>query len=91
MTTASQQTQELVAIEGGAASAAALMVTAAYAQPAPAGQEVEELVVTGTRGEARSRLESLSPVDVVTSASLEKQGRTELAALLAREDVLSAA
>jgi iron complex outermembrane receptor protein len=66
-----------------AASAAALVTTAAYAQPAPAGQEVEELVVTGTRGEARSRLESLSPVDVVTSANLEKQGRTELAAQLA--------
>jgi len=66
-----------------AASAAALMASAAYAQPAPAGQAVEELVVTGTRGEARSRLESLSPVDVVTSANLEKQGRTELAAQLA--------
>jgi iron complex outermembrane receptor protein len=66
-----------------AASAAALIASAANAQPAPAGQEVEELVVTGTRGDARSRLESLSPVDVVSAKALQKQGSTELATQLA--------
>ncbi|RAK61278.1 TonB-dependent receptor [Phenylobacterium hankyongense] len=64
-----------------AASAASLLATAAAAQPAPAG-EVEELVVTGSRGDARSRLESLAPVDVVSAVNLQKQGRTELAAAL---------
>jgi len=65
-----------------AASAAALVATAASAQPA-ADNQVEELVVTGTRGDARSRLESLSPVDVVSATALQKQGSTELAAQLA--------
>ena len=66
-----------------AASAAALASTPALAQPAAGAQQVEELVVTGTRGDARSRLESLSPVDVVSATSLQKQGSTELAAQLA--------
>jgi iron complex outermembrane receptor protein len=66
-----------------AASAAALVSMPAFAQTAPGAQQVEELVVTGTRGDARSRLESLSPVDVVSAAALQKQGSTELAAQLA--------
>lgn len=65
-----------------AASAASLLASAAAAQPA-AGGEVEELVVTGTRTEGRSRLESLAPVDVITAQSLRKQGTTELASALA--------
>ncbi|RAK52236.1 TonB-dependent receptor plug domain-containing protein [Phenylobacterium deserti] len=66
-----------------AASAANLLATAAVAQTQPADTaDVEEVVVTGTRAQARSRLESLSPVDVVSARSLEQQGRTELAAQL---------
>jgi iron complex outermembrane receptor protein len=69
-----------------AASAATLWATAASAAPAATSNnsaDVEELVVTGTRGEARSRLESLAPVDVVSSAALKRQGSTELATALA--------
>ena len=76
-----------------AASAVSLIATQAMAQAratnaaaAPGAAEAvttEELVVTGTRADPRSRLESLSPVDVVTAKSLEKQGQTELAAALA--------
>jgi iron complex outermembrane receptor protein len=66
-----------------AVSAAALTATQAFAQAASAPQQVEELVVTGTRGDARSRLESLSPVDVVSATALQRQGSTELAAQLA--------
>jgi iron complex outermembrane receptor protein len=65
-----------------AASAASLLSTAAMAQ-STAGSEVEEIVVTGTRAEGRSRLESLAPVDVVSAVALQKQGKTELAAQLA--------
>ena len=72
-----------------AASAASLLATHAVAQTKPATAAAatavtttEELVVTGTRAEPRSRLESLSPVDVVTAKSLQKQGQTELAAAL---------
>lgn len=65
-----------------AASAASLLATsAAFAQTQTA--EVEELVVTGTRTEGRSRLESLAPVDVISAQSLQRQGTTELASALA--------
>ncbi len=71
-----------------AASAVTLLATSAVAQTkpaaaAPSATNVEELVVTGTRAEPRSRLESLSPVDVVTATSLQKSGNTELASALA--------
>jgi len=73
-----------------AASAVSLLATSAVAQTkptnaaaAPASVTTEELVVTGTRAEPRSRLESLSPVDVVNATALQKQGQTELAAALA--------
>jgi iron complex outermembrane receptor protein len=66
-----------------------LLATSAIAQTKPAANaaatvtNVEELVVTGSRAEPRSRLESLSPVDVVTATSLQRQGTTELASALA--------
>ncbi|MDB5475980.1 MAG: TonB-dependent receptor [Phenylobacterium sp.] len=66
-----------------AVSAGALLSTPALAQPAPAGQQVEELVVTGTRTEGRTRLESLAPVDVVSAQAIARQGTTELAAAMA--------
>ncbi|HEV2531472.1 TonB-dependent receptor [Phenylobacterium sp.] len=67
-----------------AASAAALVSTHAFAQAAPAAAaQVEELVVTGSRADPRSRLESLSPVDVVNATALQRQGTTELGAALA--------
>lgn len=74
-----------------AVSAATLLATTALAQTkaitaaaaSPAAVDIDELVVTGSRAEPRSRLESLAPVDVVTAKSLQKQGTTELAAALA--------
>jgi len=67
-----------------AASAVSLLGSStAWAQTsAKSTTDVEELVVTGTRTEGRSRLESLAPVDVVSAAALQKQGTTELAAAL---------
>ena len=64
-----------------ATSAASLLAGGAYAQSA--GGEVEELVVTGTRTEGRSRLETLAPVDVVSAQALQQRGTTELATALA--------
>jgi iron complex outermembrane receptor protein len=66
-----------------AASAASLWAGVADAQPANPAADVEELVVTGTRTEGRTRLESLAPVDVISNEALAKQGTTELAAALA--------
>jgi len=45
--------------------------------------DVEEVVVTGSRAPGRIRLETVAPVDVVTSEALVEQGTTELAEALA--------
>ncbi|HEY8571182.1 TonB-dependent receptor [Phenylobacterium sp.] len=68
-----------------AASAATLYAgaAAAQAQPATINSEVEELVVTGTRTEGRSRLDTLAPVDVISNEAITRQGTsTELAQAL---------
>jgi iron complex outermembrane receptor protein len=64
-----------------ATSVAAMLAPAAHAQTAPAAH-VEELVVTGSRSEARSKLETLAPVDVVSAAQVSRGGTTELAQAL---------
>jgi len=55
--------------------------------PPPADDDmdsiVDEVVVTGTRVAARTRLESLAPVDVLSQEALTSQGTTELAEALA--------
>lgn len=43
---------------------------------------LSEVVVTGTRVQERSRLDTLAPVDVVSSKALTSQGSTELAQAL---------
>lgn len=50
----------------------------------PAAEQVTEVVVTGQRGARRSRLDTLVPVDVVRSETLQAQGSTELAQGLSR-------
>ena len=49
---------------------------------APLDTEQDDIIVTGTRTAGRSRLDSASPVDVLSGASLQRQGTTELAAAL---------
>ncbi|WP_294191740.1 TonB-dependent receptor [uncultured Sphingomonas sp.] len=59
------------------------------AQAAPAADaattadEGNDIIVTGTRAAGRTRLDSVSPVDVLSAASLQRQGTTEVAAALA--------
>ena len=58
---------------------------AAWAQDAGTpsdGDITDEVVVTGTRVAERTRLETLAPVDVITTQSMETQGTTELAEAL---------
>ncbi|WP_411287524.1 TonB-dependent receptor plug domain-containing protein [Phenylobacterium sp.] len=64
-----------------AASVATLWAGQVAAQTVDA--DIEELVVTGTRAEGRSRLESLAPVDIISEQALARQGTTELAGALA--------
>ncbi|HSI17398.1 MAG TPA: TonB-dependent receptor [Sphingomonas sp.] len=71
-------------------SLALIQAQAAFAQqtaeaaPAAAPAEVpQDVVVTGTRTVGRSRLDSVAPVDVLSAASLQRQGTTELGAALA--------
>lgn len=71
-----------------AASAALVLVTPGIAhaqqpggQPgASSGDDV--IVVTGTRAAGRTRLDSVSPVDVLTANTLRQQGTTEVAEAL---------
>ena len=67
-----------------AASLTAFAATARAQTAAPAADDstVEQIVVTGTRV-ARSRLDTVSPVDVVDSKALTRQGTPELAQALA--------
>jgi iron complex outermembrane receptor protein len=53
------------------------------AEAAPVGAEDDIIVVTGSRAPGRSRLDSVSPVDVLTSEVLRRQGTTEIAEALA--------
>ena len=64
-------------------TASLLAIAGAQAQDAddPA-LELAEVVVTGTRVQERSRLDTLAPVDVVTGDALQGQGSTELAQAL---------
>lgn len=42
----------------------------------------DEIIVTGTRAQGRTRLDSVAPVDVLSANSLRQQGTTELGAAL---------
>lgn len=58
-------------------------VNSSIAQEARTGNEpLEELVVTGVRGEARSATDSTVPVDVLSAAEFANQGDTDLSTLL---------
>jgi iron complex outermembrane recepter protein len=72
-----------------AASASVLLAQQAMAQDtgAPASQadeQVEAIVVTGTRAAPRSRLDTIAPVDVVTAQQVARSGNTELAQALSQ-------
>ena len=58
----------------------------AFAQDQPARRRridnIDEVVVTGTRVATRTRLDSLAPVDVLPAEALTSQGTTELAEAL---------
>ncbi|MFC4257324.1 TonB-dependent receptor [Altererythrobacter xixiisoli] len=58
----------------------ALGTVAAQAQDASDGED--QIIVTGTRAEGRSRLDSAAPVDVLGGDVLRRQGSTELAQAL---------
>lgn len=68
------------------AASVAAVAGAAQAQtvaaPADDSTEVDQVVITGTRV-ARSRLDTVSPVDVVDNKALTRQGTPELAQALA--------
>ena len=65
-----------------AASVISLWANVAAAADA-AVANVDEVVVTGTRTEGRTRLQSLAPVDVISTQALAQRGTPELAAALA--------
>ena len=54
----------------------ALTAASAFAQSSGASEDV--IVVTGTRAEGRTALESTAPVDVISAGTLDNNGSTEL-------------
>jgi iron complex outermembrane receptor protein len=66
-------------------AAAILAGEAMAATPAidAAASGTETVVITGTRTEGRSKLDTLAPVDVVAPAEIQNRGSTEFAAALA--------
>lgn len=77
-----------VAIGAVAASPVTAQTTPAAPAQVPsdqtkADQAGSEIVVTGTRTAGRTRLDSVSPVDVLSVTDLKHQGTTEIAAALA--------
>ncbi len=62
--------------------APAVAETAAQESAAALPDTQDDIIVTGTRSVGRSRLDSASPVDVLSSAALQRQGTTELGAAL---------
>lgn len=67
-----------------ATTALTLISFPAFAQDTAAEGEVTEVVVTGSRAQPRSRLDTLAPVDVIRKDALDAQGSTELAQALSR-------
>lgn len=63
--------------------AVAILTGGAMAETAADASGTETVVVTGTRVEGRSKLDSLAPVDVVSPAEIQNRGSTEFAAALA--------
>lgn len=73
-------------VAASAVSTTALLLAAfpAGAANAPKDEDLTEVVVTGTRVAERTRLDTLSPVDVLSATTLTQQGSTELATTLSR-------
>jgi iron complex outermembrane receptor protein len=81
---------DLANAQNGSTSPAAPVASRAEGAPSEAtsgneaAQQVnDDIVVTGTRVAGRSRLETASPIDVLSSAALRRQGSTELSQTLA--------
>ncbi|TPG54510.1 TonB-dependent receptor plug domain-containing protein [Sphingomonas glacialis] len=72
-----------LAIATAASAHAQAAPTPAAADATPAASEPSDIVVTGTRTSGRTRLGSVSPIDVLSATTLQRQGTTELAASLA--------
>ncbi|WEK01885.1 MAG: TonB-dependent receptor [Candidatus Sphingomonas phytovorans] len=64
------------------ASMAAAQETPQAAPVAASDEDQGDIVVTGTRTAGRSRFDSASPIDVLSNATLQRQGTTELGAAL---------
>ena len=77
----SSRTVLLACASAGALLAFPLTASAQQATPPgdPDATEIDEVIVTGTRVAGRTRLDTIAPVDVISSETLERQGSTELA------------
>ena len=66
----------------GASLGAVLAAVAAPAFAQSSASEVDQIIVTGTRGVQRTVIDSPTPIDVITTQDLQKSARTDLMAQL---------
>ena len=71
-----------IALTYGSVAVAQEAPAPADATEAASAADQDDVVVTGTRTSGRSRFDSASPIDVLSNATLQRQGTTELGAAL---------
>ena len=68
----------------GASVVAIISASAAFAQEVAANNNVEAVVVTGSRAAPRAQLDTVVPVDVISSNQIQHTGSTDLAQSLSQ-------
>ncbi len=71
-------------LAAGASVVAIISASAAFAQEVAANDNVEAVVVTGSRAAPRAQLDTVVPVDVISSNQIQHTGSTDLAQSLSQ-------
>src|SRR4051812_5024849 len=72
------------ALAATASVLAIVSASSAFAQQVAAAENVETVVVTGSRAAPRAQLDTVVPVDVISAAQIEHTGTTDLAQALSQ-------
>jgi len=68
----------------GASVAAIISASASFGQEMAANENVEAVVVTGSRAAPRAQLDTVVPVDVISATQIQHTGSTDLAQSLSQ-------
>lgn len=76
--------RHLSMLAAGASAVAIISASAAFAQEVAANENVEAVVVTGSRAAPRAQLDTVVPVDVISANQIQHTGSTDLAQSLSQ-------